>query len=145
MEGSKKNNYTLQGFLNYKKVFKTLKGALGFALKFSAWRFWLLVIFAIITAVLPYLQNGLFARLIDQTIAFTAGTAAIQGVIITTIILIGATALPSIINLFEGFTRIKFRFKMIRELELFFLKKISTLDIATIESAEYQELTQKAK
>ena len=73
MEEVKKNNYALQGFLNYKKVLKTLKGALGFALTFDPWRFWVLIGFAVVTAVLPYLQNGLFARLIDQTIAFTSG------------------------------------------------------------------------
>lgn len=144
MDSKKNENYTLEGFLNFRKVWSSVRKSIIFAFRFDKKRFITLIILAVISAVVPYLQNGLFAKLIDQTILYVKDKNNIENIFITTLVLIGATAVPGIVGLIRGFVSTKLRFNMIRELDLFVFKKTSSLDIATIESAEYQELTQKA-
>ncbi len=126
------------------KVFKNLKRSILFASKYEKKRLVILFILAAITAVLPYMQNGFFGKLIDATIAYKTNGAGIQNIFNLVLLLITLTILPNIVNLLVGFVDTTFRFNINRNLELFFLKKISTLDIATIESDAYQQLTQKA-
>ncbi len=138
------DNYTLQGFLNFSKLLKTLKKSIDFVSRYESKNLLILILLATISAVVPYLQNGLFGKLIDATIEYKNTGLGLRGILITVAFLIGVTILPNIIGLIKSFVSSNFRFNTLRNLNLYFLKKISTFDIATIENTEYQELTQKA-
>ncbi|MFA5933717.1 MAG: ABC transporter ATP-binding protein [Candidatus Paceibacterota bacterium] len=138
------DNYTLQGLLDFSKILQNLKKSISFAFKSDKARVIVLITIAVITAVIPYLQNGLFGKLIDSTINYKVEGTGLQGILFTVVLLIIATAIPNIASLIKSFVDTNFRFNLTQFIEIYFLKKISSLDIATIESTEYQELTQKA-
>jgi len=138
------DNYTLQGFLNFSKLLRTLKKSIDFVSKYESRNLLILILLATISAVVPYLQNGLFGRLIDTTIAYKTTGLGLRGILITVAFLIGVTILPNVLGLIKSFVSSNFRFNILRNLDLYFLRKISTFDIATVENTEYQELTQKA-
>jgi len=141
---TKEENHTLQGFLNFSKVLKNLKKSFLFAVKYEKKGIYILISVAVLTAIIPYLQNGLFAKLVDVVIAFKNSEASMNSVFVTVALLITVTAIPNILELIRSFVEVNFRFNLARNLDLYFNEKISSLDIATIEGVEYQELTQKA-
>lgn len=126
-----------------KDVLKSVKRALSLGMRFDAWHIIILFILAIIIGIIPYIQNGLFGKLVDVTIAYQNNQSELSVVMYTIIFLVIATSLPSILSYINNFFYLRFRFRLIRELEIYSLKKISKLDIATLESHEYQELQQK--
>ncbi len=144
MKLGQKDNHTLQGFVNFSKLLRTLKKSVLFAAKYERKSIVKLAILATIIAIVPYLQNGLFGKLIDEVILYKNNGLGLQSIFTTVVFLIIVTAIPNVVVLVRSFINTTFRFNIIRHIELYFLKKISTLDIATIESTEYQELTQKA-
>lgn len=143
MKSAQKDNYTLQGFLDFKKVLRTLGRTVSFAAKHEGVRVFLLIFLAIVMAAVPYFQNGLFGKLIDSVIAYKGSGGGLEGILVTVGFLLLATAAPNVLNLIKTFTETTFRFNLVRQLDLFFLKKIGTLDIASVEGPEYQELSQK--
>lgn len=138
------DNHTLQGFLSFGRLLSILRKSFSFAFKFDKSRIVTMLIFAGVTAIIPYLQNGLFGSIIDSAIEYKNTGVGLRQIFITAGFLILATGIPNIIGLISSFIDTTFRFNILRNLELHFLQKISSLDIATIESTEYQELTQKA-
>ncbi|MEI6296791.1 MAG: ABC transporter ATP-binding protein [bacterium] len=143
-EEKQKNNHSLRGFTDLSILLGNLKKALGFAFKFSPSNIITLSFLAIATALVPYFQNGLFGKLIDSTIQYQNNQLALNDILTTVILLIAMTAIPNLISLLRNLVYTTFRFGLTQKLELHFWEKISTLDIATIERTEYQELYQKA-
>ncbi|MES3004664.1 MAG: ABC transporter ATP-binding protein [Patescibacteria group bacterium] len=141
---TKKDNHTLQGFLNFSNVLKNLKKALNFAARYDKSRVYTLFTIAALTAVIPYVQNGLFGRMVDVVLSYKDQQTDINSVVVTVALLIVATAIPNVLDLIRNFVEVNYRFNLVRNLDLHFNEKISTLDIATIEGTEYQELVQKA-
>ncbi len=141
----KKNNHILQGFLDFSKILKNLKKSFLFAIKNDRKNIIALIFFSILIAVIPYIQNGLFGKLINLTISYKDGLNNLKEIITATLFLILTTALPNIIGNLNSFIDTNFRFNIVRNLNLYFFKKIASLDIATVESPEYQELMQKAQ
>ena len=137
-------NYTLQGFLSFSKLFGTTKKTFALAGRYEKWRLTVALLLAIGIDLLPFLQFGSFARLIDLTVAYLSGTGTMQGIFTTTIVLICSTVAPNILSLIYNFTLTVFRFSLDRNLTIYFLQKIASLDIATIETQQYQDLFQKA-
>lgn len=143
-ENKKERKYILEGFVNFSKVFKTLKRSFFFAFKSDKVTLISMFILAAFSAMLPYLQNGLLSHLINQTIEIKKVGSSLAPLVKTIIWIIIATSIPSIISIFRSFVQTSFRFKILRDLELHFMKKIASLDIATIEGTDFQELKQKA-
>lgn len=147
MEVEKQNKTespTLEGFLNFSKIFRMLRRAYILLAKYEKKRMFVVIFVVSVSAAMPYLQNGLFGKLIDATIHYKATGLDLRSIFTVLVFLIIATAVPNILDLIRSFVTTTFRFNSLRHLNLYFLQKISTLDIATIESPSYQELTQKA-
>jgi ATP-binding cassette subfamily B protein len=123
---------------------RVLRRTGSLAWKHQPVRLVILILLSIVTGAISYLQNGLFARLIDATIAYTQSGTGLRIVFITAGLLIGAGAVPSVVGIIDTFVDTTFRFNFITQLDLYFFGKISLLDVATVESSRYQELMQKA-
>src|SRR3989344_9610285 len=126
-----------------KEYLKSVRFSLGFAFRFVPKESFFMIIFALITSVLPYGSAYILGKLVDGIIAgIQIGT---MGNIWYLLILFAfLSALPSIIGNINHYIERHWWLKMSMETEISLNRNRAEKDIVTLEDPKFQDLTQRA-
>lgn len=137
-------NFVLQGLRHPQKIWANLVYVLKLLYKTEWFVLAVMLVSSLVLVLIPLAQSGVFGKVIDATIAYTSGVGTVQNIVLLIGLLMLSTILPSILETLDQYAETVFRFRSSRKVELHFLEKVASLDVATLESSQYQELYQKA-
>lgn len=122
-----------------KDIISTCKKALQFTFRVEPKLLTVYVLVISISAVTIYLQLNSFAKIVDEVVFIQGNNLGITRNLIKHSLLLGGLFLiPAMLNNIETFYSSSLRNKTNNHLQLHRMKKFSELDIATIESTEFQ-------
>jgi ABC-type multidrug transport system fused ATPase/permease subunit len=129
---------------NYKTIFKPLQRALVLGWKWEKKLLIVVSFFTIILGASAYLQYASFSKIVDEIIRLQKSPGSYDVLIRNGILLLVTFLVPTLVREIQQYLLVELRFKFARKITLLSIEEQSKLDIATIESAHFQDLMTKA-
>ena len=140
-----KNNIEREDLNNFKTIFRPFLQALKLGWKWERGSLIGLALLAILLGGSTYLQFASFSKIVDEIIRLRTENDTDYSFLITnSIFLLLTFFIPGVLRHVHQFLTIKSRFGFARKLSLHIAEKTVALDIATIESSQFQDLIVKA-
>lgn len=129
---------------NYKTIFRPMVRALELGWRWNRGQIIAISILTILLGSSAYLQYASFSKIVDEIIHLKEVGGSLKILFNSSILLLLTFLIPAILRELQQFIFVKLRFSYIRNLNLLAIEEQSKLDIATIESTEFQDLMTKA-